>query len=220
VASWLTWCATKKRWAAPFVPADAERRRENVDRTKAVSKTKIERLLSRRDIPLRERTLWRMLYETAARAGEILSLDVQDLDLENRRAPLKSKGGDTEWVYWDAGTARLMPRLLRLPDGHPDGRVRTRGPPSAKPIRATSQRRSPAGRRLVTRGPRTEPANMPAPIGATAAQSTGPAAAKMTAEVTAAAPRSMYFNALAVGRFGSALISRRARIITPDPAPK
>jgi hypothetical protein len=31
VSSWLTWCATKKRWAAPSVPADAERRRENVD---------------------------------------------------------------------------------------------------------------------------------------------------------------------------------------------
>ncbi|MFD0899241.1 hypothetical protein [Actinomadura sediminis] len=46
-----------------------------------------------------------MLYETAARAAETLSLDVQNL--ENRRVPLKSKGGDIEWVYWDAGTARL-----------------------------------------------------------------------------------------------------------------
>jgi integrase len=66
-----------------------------------------------------------MLYETAARAAEILSLNVEDLDLENRRAPLTSKGGDTEWVYWDAGTARLLPRL---PDGHPDDLARTRGP--------------------------------------------------------------------------------------------
>jgi len=128
VSSWLSWCATKKRWTAPSVPADAERRRENVDHTKAVAKTKLERLLSRRDIPLRDKTLYRMLYETAARAAEILSLNVQDLDLENRRAPLISKGGDTEWVYWDAGTARLLPRLLRLPDGHPGGPVRTRGP--------------------------------------------------------------------------------------------
>ena len=124
VSSWLTWCATKKRWAAPSVPADAERRRENVDHTKAVGKTTLERLLSRRDIPLRDKTLYRMLYETAARAAEILSLNVEDLDLENRRAPLTSKGGDVEWVYWDAGTARLLPRLLRLPDGQ----TRTRGP--------------------------------------------------------------------------------------------
>ncbi|MFG2088517.1 tyrosine-type recombinase/integrase [Spirillospora sp. NPDC048824] len=128
VASWLTWCTSKKRWTAPSVPADAERRRENVDHTKAVAKTRLERLLSRRDLPLRDKTLYRMLYETAARAAEILSLNVEDLDLENRRAPLRSKGGDTEWVYWDAGTARLLPRLLRLPDGHSDGPVRTRGP--------------------------------------------------------------------------------------------
>ncbi|GAA3466960.1 hypothetical protein [Nonomuraea roseola] len=103
----------------PVRPGRRERRRENVDRTKAVSKTTIDRLLSRRDLPLREKTLYRLLYETAASAAEILSLNVEDLDLENRRAPLRSKGGDVEWVYWDAGTARLLPRLLRLPDGHP-----------------------------------------------------------------------------------------------------
>ncbi|MEU7004942.1 tyrosine-type recombinase/integrase [Nonomuraea sp. NPDC046570] len=96
VSSWLTWCQAKKKWAAPAVPADAERRRGHVDHTKAVGKTKIHRLLSRRDIPLRERTLWQMLYETAARAAEILSLNVEDLDLENNRALLRSKGGDTE----------------------------------------------------------------------------------------------------------------------------
>jgi integrase len=128
VSSWLIWCASKKRWAAPSVPADAERRRENVDHTKAVAKTRLERLLSRRDLPLRDKALYRMLYETAARAAEILSLNVEDLELENRRAPLTSKGGDTEWVYWDAGTARLLSRLFRLPDGHPDGPVRTHGP--------------------------------------------------------------------------------------------
>jgi integrase len=35
----------------------------------------LERLWERRDIALRERTLWRLLYETAARADEILRLD-------------------------------------------------------------------------------------------------------------------------------------------------
>ena len=33
---------------------------------------------------LRDKTLWQMLYETAARAHEILALDVADLDLANR----------------------------------------------------------------------------------------------------------------------------------------
>ena len=58
-----------------------------------------------------------MLYETAARASEILALNVEDLDLEQRRAAVRSKDGDTEFVYWDTGTAHLLPRLLRLPDG-------------------------------------------------------------------------------------------------------
>ncbi len=65
-----------------------------------------------------------MLYETAARAAEILALNVEDLDLEHRRAPVRSKGGAIEWVYWDTGTAHLLPRLLRLPDGT----TRTHGP--------------------------------------------------------------------------------------------
>ncbi|WP_431904514.1 tyrosine-type recombinase/integrase [Nonomuraea sp. bgisy101] len=140
ITSWLTWCQTKKHWAAPSVPADAERRKENADETRAVAKTTIHRLLSRRDIPLRERALWRMLYETAARAAEILALNVEDLDLEHRRAPVRSKGGATEWVYWDSGTAHLLPRLLRLPDGS----VRTHGPLFLSERRPVPARRSAA----------------------------------------------------------------------------
>jgi len=72
-------------------------------------------------VPLREKTLWRLLYETAARTGEILALNIEDLDLDldARRAPIRSKGGDVEWVHWGSGAAHLLPRLLR---------GRTRGP--------------------------------------------------------------------------------------------
>jgi integrase len=124
VGSWLTWCASKKRWAAPLLPADAERRKENTDATKALPKAAIERAIARRDVPVREKTLWRMLYETAARASEILALNVEDLDLEARQARIRSKGGDHEWVHWGTGTAHLLPRLLRLADGT----SRTSGP--------------------------------------------------------------------------------------------
>ena len=124
VVSWLNWCADKKRWPAPQLPPDAERRKESNDATRALPRARVERLLSRREVPLREKTLWRMLYETAARASEVLALDIEDLDLEQRRAPVRSKGGDTEFVYWDTGTAHLLPRLLRLPDGT----SRTSGP--------------------------------------------------------------------------------------------
>ena len=106
--SWLTWCAAKKRWPAPQLPPDAERRRENNDATRALPRARVERLLSRRDVPLREKTLWRMLYETAARASEIVAPNVEDLDLEQRRAAVRSNGGDTEFVYWDTGTAHLL----------------------------------------------------------------------------------------------------------------
>jgi integrase len=117
IVSWLNWCTTTQRWAGPPLGDDAERRREHADATKALPNAAIERALSRRDVPLREKTLWRMLYETAARASEILALNVEGLDLENRRARIRSKGGDQEWVYWGSGAAHLLPRLLRLADG-------------------------------------------------------------------------------------------------------
>ncbi|WP_344830649.1 hypothetical protein [Nonomuraea dietziae] len=161
VTSWLTWCQTKKHWATPSVPAEAERHKESADETRAVAKTTIHRLLSRRDIPLREKTLWRMLYETAARAVEILALNVEDLDLEHRRAPVRSKGGALEWVYWESGTAHLLPRLLRLPDGS----TRTQGPlflSERRPVPAPP----PGGRRHLPahrpRPPRLRPRPRPA----------------------------------------------------------
>jgi integrase/recombinase XerD len=63
-------------------------------------------------VPLREKTLWRLLYETAARASEILALNVEDLDVANKRARIRSKGGDLELVHFQSGSARLLPRLL------------------------------------------------------------------------------------------------------------
>jgi len=59
-----------------------------------------------------ERAFWRLLYESAARAGEILALNIEDLDLPNKGARVRSKGGATEWVFWQTGAALLLPRLL------------------------------------------------------------------------------------------------------------
>lgn len=88
------------------------RRRRPVDRTRALSRSEVEQLLAREDVPLREKTLWRMLYETAARAAEVLALDVEDLDLRNRRARVRRKGGAVDVIVWQTGTARLLLRLL------------------------------------------------------------------------------------------------------------
>jgi integrase/recombinase XerD len=96
-----------------------DRRKEPADNTKAIPYAELERLWRRDDIAVREKTLWRLCYETAARAAEILGLDIGDLDLANKRARVRSKGGDTDWVYFQTGAARLLPRLIG---------GRTRGP--------------------------------------------------------------------------------------------
>jgi integrase len=51
-----------------------------------------------------------MLHETAARAEEVLSLDLDELDLRNRRAKVRRKGGAATIVVWRTQTARLPPR--------------------------------------------------------------------------------------------------------------
>jgi len=89
------------------------RRRKAPDRSRALSRADVERLLAREDIAIRERTLWRMLYETAARSAEVLRLDVGDLDLANRRVKVTRKGGAVNVIVWQTGTARLLPRLLK-----------------------------------------------------------------------------------------------------------
>ena len=53
------------------------------------------------------------MYETAARASEILALNVEDLDVPRRRAVVIGKGGRAELVGWETKTARPLPRHLR-----------------------------------------------------------------------------------------------------------
>lgn len=113
VSSWLSWCTTKARWIAPVLPGTCERRREPRDHTRAVDRATIDAMCTRRDVGLRERLLWRMLYETASRASAVLALNVEDCELDNRRAAVTVKGGNTGWIVWGRGTALLLPRYLR-----------------------------------------------------------------------------------------------------------
>jgi len=109
------------------------RRRRAPDRSRALSRAEVERLLNREDISIRERVLWRMLYETAARSAELLRLDVEDLDMPNRRAKVRRKGGAIDVIVWQTGTARLLPRLLKGRKNGPvfltDRRARVELPP-------------------------------------------------------------------------------------------
>jgi integrase len=110
------------------------RRRPRPDRSRALSRGDVEQLLTREDVGLRDRTLWRMLYETAARSAEVLGLDAEDLDLPNRRARVRRKGGAVDVIVWQTGTARLLPRLLRGRKAGPvfvtERRARVQLPPS------------------------------------------------------------------------------------------
>jgi integrase len=118
VRSFLGFCR-RRRWLADDLTVDLERQPEPADRTKAVPFPELERLWRREDVRVREKALWRLLYETAARASEALSINVEDVDLDNKRVRVRSKGGDIDWLHFQTGAARLLPRLI--------GR-RTRGP--------------------------------------------------------------------------------------------
>ena len=125
VGSWLSWCAERGH-EGPAVPVWTKRLPAPDSQTPARSKTAIDRLIARREVGPREKTLYRMLFETAARVDELLGVNIEDLDLTGRRCPVKAKGAAKarrrgaaredlvlETVYWDAGTARLLPRLLK-----------------------------------------------------------------------------------------------------------
>ncbi|MEU6797428.1 tyrosine-type recombinase/integrase [Nonomuraea wenchangensis] len=128
-------------------PARRLQRRTPVSRgDRAIPAARLESLFTDDRHALRERLLWRMLYETAARAEEILSLNIEDLDTEFRRARVTSKGGAIEYVHWATATARLLPHLLNGRQAGPvflaDRRAPTSGPrtPAAADLCPTTGR--------------------------------------------------------------------------------
>ncbi|MET9247981.1 hypothetical protein [Nonomuraea sp. NPDC003709] len=101
----------RQGWIASDPTIGIERRPAPPDRTRALAENQIA--------ALREKTLWKMLYESAARADEVLCLNVEDLYPQDKRGKITAKGGATEWIHWQSGTAQLLPRLIA---------GRTRGP--------------------------------------------------------------------------------------------
>lgn len=110
VRSFLAYCR-RRSWVADAT-FEAKRRREHDDRTRSIPAVELERLWRRQDVALRDKALWRLLYESAARATEVLSLNVEDVDIANKRARVRSKGGAIEFIHFQTGSARLLPRLI------------------------------------------------------------------------------------------------------------
>ena len=102
----------RQEWITEDPARHLERRKVTQRGDKAIPLARLEALFTDDRHALRERVLWRLLYDTAARAEEILTLDIGDLDTEFRRARTRSKGGDAEYLHWATATARLLPRLL------------------------------------------------------------------------------------------------------------
>jgi integrase len=75
------------------------RRRPPPDRTRAVSRAELEPLLTRVDLPLREKVLWRLLYETAAR----VPLAAADLDPASGQARLSYRRAAELFAHYTGG---------------------------------------------------------------------------------------------------------------------
>ncbi|RKS09877.1 RNA polymerase sigma factor (sigma-70 family) [Nocardiopsis sp. Huas11] len=111
--------------------AGLERRAEPTAPPRAVEPDHWAPLWSDGGAPLRERTLWRLLHESGAPVTTVLALDVQDLDLEERRALVRGT-----WVSWRAGTARLLPHVVAGRDRGPLFLADRRPGPGRRPAEA------------------------------------------------------------------------------------
>jgi integrase len=135
LGSLLAYCEAQG-WVndAKSVMSGIEHRRLAPDRTRALSRAEVSSLLRRPGLPLRDKALFAMLYETAARSSEILALNVEDLDMPSKRARVTRKGGAQDWIVWQSGTATLLPRLLKGRTSGPlfvtDRKARVQLPPS------------------------------------------------------------------------------------------
>nr|WP_214327047.1 sigma-70 family RNA polymerase sigma factor [Nonomuraea sediminis] len=100
-------------WAAAGdLAAELGRRHESRRRRPAVDAVRLEALW--RHPSVRERALWRLLYESGASARTALALNVEDLDLP----AMRTRSGPVT-ITWEYGTAALLPELVA---------GRTRGP--------------------------------------------------------------------------------------------
>jgi integrase/recombinase XerC/integrase/recombinase XerD len=116
VGSLFTWAVETGHLAASPA-AGLRRRKERRSRPQelqanAVPYSELQALWRDPRHRLRDRTFWALGYSTAARADELLQLDIGHLDVANRQAQIIGKGGSAERIFWDSEAARLLARLL------------------------------------------------------------------------------------------------------------
>ena len=148
---------TGQGWTPTSPAVGLERHRHRLDRdaharSRAIPAADLLAFL-RAKHPVRDKTLWWLLYESAARAGEVLALDIDDLDLPRRRAVVIGKGGRAELIGWETRTARLLPRHLA---------GREQGPLFLTDLAVASARQPAAARPRQRACPAVLPAGSPA----------------------------------------------------------
>jgi hypothetical protein len=128
--------------------------------TPARSRIAIDRLIARREVHLREKTLWRMLYETAGRSDEILGVNIEELDFAGRRCQVKPKGARTKdrrrarrerTSCWRRSTGMPAPPGS-CPACSRDARAGRCSSPTADPVRGRSSARAMCARTPASPG--------------------------------------------------------------------
>jgi integrase len=107
---------------------------------------------------LRERALWGVVFDTAAKAQEVLALDVPDLDLTGHRARLPSSG----FVSWTPATNFLLAELLAARESGPvfltQGASRkTRLPGDVDPVSGRARLGYPRAQQVLSKATAADP---------------------------------------------------------------
>jgi len=114
--SFFDWCIENDRADAnptAKIRGRKKRRSKTAERqARPISYNELETLWSNENHDRRDRCYWAMLYDTAARANELLLLNIEDLDLANKEAIVVGKGGNAEHVNWSSLTARRLPHVI------------------------------------------------------------------------------------------------------------
>jgi integrase len=168
--SFFAFCARQGLIEGPDPSGSLEARVVRVDPDRRVIPARqLETLWRRGDIALRDKAFWRLAYDSAARAGELLGLDLADLDLDAKTAVVAGKGGIPRQVNWYTHTTHL---LARLTSGRTDGPLSSPAAAPALRWRPPTRTPPPAGRACHTGGP---PSASPKPPGGLSTSSATPA---------------------------------------------
>lgn len=114
--SFFDWCIeygrTDTNPAAKIKHRKKRRSTATERQARPISYQELDALWSDDSHDRRDRCYWAMLYDTAARANELLLINIEDLDLANKEAVVIGKGGNAEHINWSSLTARRLPSVI------------------------------------------------------------------------------------------------------------